>query len=149
MILIAHRGNINGKVPKKENTPEYIQEALDQGYHVEVDVYSTDISGFWLGHDRADHSVSSAWLKDNAIWCHAKTFDALEGLIKQNIHCFYHHADKYTLTSKGYIWAFPGQLGGKNTIAVHPDQLTETEYLECSGLCSDYVSKYKHLEDQK
>ena len=32
MILIAHRGNINGPNPERENTVSYIQEALDKGY---------------------------------------------------------------------------------------------------------------------
>ena len=38
MILISHRGNINGPNPEMENNPEYIQKALDLGYDVEVDV---------------------------------------------------------------------------------------------------------------
>ena len=29
MILISHRGNINGSKPEMENKPEYIQQALD------------------------------------------------------------------------------------------------------------------------
>ena len=29
MILIAHRGNRNGKNVDRENSPDYIQEALD------------------------------------------------------------------------------------------------------------------------
>ena len=29
-ILIAHRGNTNGKQPEKENTVAYIKEALDK-----------------------------------------------------------------------------------------------------------------------
>ena len=39
MILISHRGNINGKKPNYENKPEYIWEALRKGYHCEVDVW--------------------------------------------------------------------------------------------------------------
>ena len=30
MILISHRGNINGKIPELENNPKYLQEALDK-----------------------------------------------------------------------------------------------------------------------
>ena len=38
MILISHRGNINGRDEDRENHPEYIQEALDRGYDVEIDL---------------------------------------------------------------------------------------------------------------
>ena len=42
MILISHRGNIDGKNPEKENTVAYITEALDKGYHCEIDVCKFD-----------------------------------------------------------------------------------------------------------
>ena len=38
MILIAHRGNVNGLNPERENTVAYIEEALGQGYHCEIDI---------------------------------------------------------------------------------------------------------------
>ena len=37
MRLIAHRGNINGRNKKRENEIEYILEALNLGYDVEID----------------------------------------------------------------------------------------------------------------
>jgi hypothetical protein len=39
MILISHRGNINGKLSNKENAPYYVNEALELGYNVEIDFY--------------------------------------------------------------------------------------------------------------
>jgi hypothetical protein len=50
MILISHRGNINGKQPDKENHPLYIFEAIKQGFQVEIDVWFID-GKFKLGHD--------------------------------------------------------------------------------------------------
>jgi hypothetical protein len=38
MKLIAHRGNYVGINRHLENNPEYIREALGNGYDVEVDV---------------------------------------------------------------------------------------------------------------
>ena len=38
MILIAHRGNIDGPNPEMENNPQYIDKAIDSGYNVEIDV---------------------------------------------------------------------------------------------------------------
>ena len=38
MHLISHRGNINGREPDKENSPQYIQKAIALELEVEVDV---------------------------------------------------------------------------------------------------------------
>ena len=143
LILIAHRGNTNGKNPEKENTVAYIEEALKQGYHCEVDVCKWDGEHFYLGHDEPQEKVTMQWLRDHQLWCHAKTYNALEGMLSNAIHCFYHHRDKYTITSQGWIWAFPGEPVGKYTIAVHPEQLSPEQLETCSGVCSDYVSKFK------
>jgi hypothetical protein len=50
MILISHRGNINGIESNNENNPEYIQKALDLVYNVEVDLRIKD-NKLYLGHD--------------------------------------------------------------------------------------------------
>jgi len=47
---ISHRGNIDGRIPNSENSPEYISLALSKGYEVEIDVWFVDGS-FYLGHD--------------------------------------------------------------------------------------------------
>ena len=39
MKLIAHRGNVNGPNPDKENHTDYINEAIILGYDVEIDVW--------------------------------------------------------------------------------------------------------------
>ena len=39
MIHISHRGNINGKIIERENSPDYIEEAVTAGYFCEVDVF--------------------------------------------------------------------------------------------------------------
>ena len=38
MILISHRGNLEGKNPEKENSPIYVLQALSKGFDVEVDI---------------------------------------------------------------------------------------------------------------
>ena len=50
MIYISHRGNINGKNIEMENTPEYIDAAINSGYDVEIDIW---VHGdrLFLGHD--------------------------------------------------------------------------------------------------
>lgn len=47
MLFISHRGNLDGLNPKRENTKDYIQEAIDKGFQVEVDIRSKNGSLFW------------------------------------------------------------------------------------------------------
>jgi len=39
MILISHRGNINGRFESWENEPTYIDKAIAEGYDVEIDIW--------------------------------------------------------------------------------------------------------------
>tara|TARA_R110000803_G_scaffold161499_1_gene225184 strand:+ start:867 stop:1310 length:444 start_codon:yes stop_codon:yes gene_type:complete len=143
MILIAHRGNTNGPNPERENTVAYIKEALDQGYHCEIDICKWDGEKFWLGHDEPTEAVDREWLKDNDLWCHAKNYNALEAMMAMGIHCFFHQQDDYTLTSYGWMWAYPGKPGGVKTIAVHPEKLFLSDVKKFAGICGDNLTTYK------
>ncbi len=140
MILISHRGNIEGKKPELENTPNYIQKALDLGYHVEIDIWYDD--GFYLGHDFPQHKISFNYLINDKFWCHAKNIEAIIEMKKYSIHYFWHQEDDITLTSKGYIWAYPGKQPIKDSIAVMPE-LYNDDISKCIGICSDNIKKYK------
>lgn len=142
MILISHRGNIDGPNPEKENTIAYIEAALKEGYHCEIDICKYDGKQFYLGHDDPQEAVSVSWLRDNLLWCHAKSYNALEAMTTLGIHCFFHKSDRYTMTSRGWIWAYPGELGGKYTIAVHPEKLHPADVNKFAGVCSDYIGKF-------
>ena len=54
MKLISHRGNLNGPNKEHENHPDYIWEALQAGYEVEIDVWWVD-GKFKLGHDEPQY----------------------------------------------------------------------------------------------
>ena len=71
-----------------------------------------------------------------------KEFNTFEALVACGINCFWHESDKYTLTSQGWIWAYPGQPGGRYSIAVHPEKLSDEEVKKFAGVCSDYVDNY-------
>jgi hypothetical protein len=79
---------------------------------------------------------------DERLWCHAKNIDALLEMKKYAIHYFWHEQDTVTLTSKNYIWAYPGKQPIKNSIAVMPELYKEDISL-CRGVCSDFIKKYK------
>ena len=57
MILISHRGNIDGKKEDKENKPSYIAEAINRGFNCEVDFWFID-GKFVLGHDEPQYEIS-------------------------------------------------------------------------------------------
>ena len=141
MIYISHRGNISGPNEKFENKIEYVQNALDKGYEVEVDVrFEND--KFFLGHDVNQFEVNENFLLNKKIWCHAKTKDALSALEKIKAHYFWHQEDDYTITSKGFVWTYPGKSLLTNSICVLPEIVNYKE-INCLGICSDYIERYK------
>lgn len=144
MIYISHRGNLTGPQPQLENTPDYISEALSKGYFCEVDVFAHH-GKLWLGHDDAQTETTVQFLKRSGIIAHAKNLDALAILLKEDVHCFFHNTDDYTITSKGWIWAYPNVMGTTMhaCIAVLPEQ-NNTDVSNFTGICSDYLENYKN-----
>ena len=141
MIYISHRGNLDGKSENDENNPEYIVNALKKGFDVEIDVWFKN-SNFYLGHDNPKYKIEKKFLENNQFWCHAKNTEAIYEMSKINCHYFWHQEDDYTITSKGIIWTYPGKLLLKNSICVLPE-LFDKQILNCLGICSDYIQKYK------
>ncbi len=138
MILIAHRGNLNGKT-NRENQPEYIQEALVQDFDVEIDVWYVN-DEFWLGHDMPQYKIEENFLENPRLWCHAKSIDTLYKMTSNSlIHCFWHQEDDVTLTSRGYLWTYPGKQLTKKSICVLPEKRFEAEM---AGVCSDYIKEW-------
>jgi hypothetical protein len=146
MILISHRGNTNGKFESWENEPTYIDKAISEGYNVEVDVWCKD-NTLWLGHDKPDYVVDFRWFRDrlSKLWVHCKNIEAVLYFKEcgYNINFFWHENDTVTLTSKGYIWAYPGKQPIKNSIAVMPE-INNDKTIDCLGICSDYIERYQN-----
>jgi hypothetical protein len=147
MILISHRGNINGPKKELENNPIYIQNAIDLGYQVEIDIWKIE-DDFFLGHEAPEFQVSEEWIKERSkyLWCHCKDLTSVEYFSRENkdIRFFWHENDKITLTSKGDIWAFPGNQPIRDSISVLPEIHNEN-ISESKGICSDFLSKYRKL----
>ncbi len=148
MLLIAHRGNIYGPNPEWENNPNYIIETISKGYDVEIDVRLID-GELFLGHDEPQYKINMKFLSQickNA-WIHCKNLEALHFFLKMpEFNCFWHQNDDYTITSHGFIWAFPGKKVTNISIAVMPEYAPEFIISkEVYGICTDYVEKYIHL----
>ena len=143
MRLIAHRGLMHGPDKSIENHPDTIEEAWANDFDCEIDVWRIDNKWF-LGHDYPHYEVPSYFLMLGRSWFHCKNFEALDWLSthSKGINFFWHQEDNFTLTSFGYVWAYPGQPVGKNTIFVLPEtvmKLEEVKTIDCFGICSDYV----------
>jgi hypothetical protein len=142
-ILISHRGNLEGPISKLENAPEYIDNALSLGYQVEIDIWSID-GVLFLGHDKPIHGITQHWLNKRAhkLWVHCKNVEAIEWFNSiGGFNYFWHQEDTVTLTSRNYIWAYPGKQPIKGSIAVMPE-LYKDNLTECIGICSDYIKEY-------
>jgi hypothetical protein len=149
MILIAHRGNINGPDPLNENKQETITNCINKGYSVEIDVRRVN-NELYLGHDNPDYKVDLEFLlkyKDY-LWIHCKNLEALTYLTPLGLTTFSHDKDDYVLTSKGFIWAYPGKEVNENCICVMPEWEGDIKTFnkECFGVCSDYVDSIKDLQ---
>tara|TARA_Y100000992_G_scaffold1085_1_gene659 strand:- start:1504 stop:1962 length:459 start_codon:yes stop_codon:yes gene_type:complete len=143
MFYISHRGNIHGPNKRNENKVEYIENASNQGFDVEIDVWYYK-NNFYLGHDKPLYKVKKSFLLRKNFWCHAKNLDALVNLEKIKSNYFWHQNDDYTITSKGYIWAYPGKKLNKNAIYVLPEWCKKFDTtLKYCGVCSDYIEKYR------
>ena len=144
MILISHRGNIDGKCTERENHPNYIDEAIFLGYDVEVDVWS--IGGvLFLGHDMPQYEIQQEWLlkRYDKLWIHCKNTEVIDWLRSvKEFNWFWHEEDTLALTSQQFIWVYPGKQPILNSIAVMPEIHNEVVSY-CKGICSDYIKKYK------
>jgi hypothetical protein len=148
MKLIAHRGNTHGPKPDRENSIDYIEEAITEGYDVEIDLRLVN-NICYLGHDDPLYSVSMEWLRQykDLLWIHCKNHAAMEKMSSSAVqfNYFWHETDSYTITSKGIGWVYPGRLPYSKSVIVMPENVcgdikTLKEHV-CYGICSDYVGE--------
>jgi hypothetical protein len=143
MKLISHRGNINGKIIEAENRPDYIDDTIRLGYDVEIDLWK--INGqLYLGHDSFQYGINDEWLNEriDKLWIHCKNVESLNWIKNTSLHYFWHENDTLTLTSKNYIWVYPGKQPIVGSIAVMPETFND-DVSSCLGVCSDFIQNYK------
>jgi hypothetical protein len=147
MLLIAHRGNFRSPNPERENSPDYIDEAIAAGYDVEIDVWSTESPlEYKLGHDYGQYPIDIDWIysREDRLWVHCKDAKSLVILAQRlNCDCFGHDRDEFVSTNLGNVWCYPGKIveGG---IAVMPEWNDfEDDLSVCYGVCSDFVERWK------
>lgn len=153
MRFISHRGNIRGRDPHYENAPSYVDQAISEGYDVEIDVWELGDS-LYLGHDYGAHKINDTWLenREERIWVHCKNIQALTYFdsMASCLHFpyFWHENDRVALTSTNIIWAYPTISPIMSSIAVLPETMSKDVSFPnlniCAGICSDQIAKYRN-----
>lgn len=157
MILISHRGNINGPQPDRENRVEYIETALAAGYQVEIDIWGRRdeyASGVFLGHDGPERLVSMQWLRQHQqkLWVHAKNYIALNFLINDTVNrhgrirFFFHEKERYSLIGNtSLVWCH--DISEANNFSIVPllsqQDISLWDGKKVFGICSDYVEQLR------
>jgi len=158
MLFISHRGNLNGPLPERENSPDYIDEAIAAGFHVEIDVHVVNKEIF-LGHKDLTYKVSQEWLekRSDKLLLHLKNIEAVS--LFSRTYCGWHYfcneKDEFSLTSRGYIlyWSHNVKKDIVNKYCLLPfiekETLWKYSHLISSagGVISDYAKSLKELHD--
>jgi hypothetical protein len=151
MKIISHRGNLTGPEEQYENHPDRIDYCISLGLDVEVDVW--DLNGQWfLGHDYPQRKINFEFLeerKDN-LWIHCKNAKVMEYFFNRKFqgNYFWHETDKYTITSKGYIWTYPTEHYTEtyqNQIILDFNNISKEKFEQYQNtnifaLCLDYIN---------
>ena len=58
-----------------------------------------------------------------------------------SLNYFWHEQDTLTLTSKNYMWVYPGKQPITGSIAVMPE-IHNDDISKCLGVCSDFIKRY-------
>jgi len=145
MILISHRGNLNGPNISFENNPEYILSCINDNFDCEIDFWLFN-NKLYLGHDEPQYQINLDFFNNKNLWIHCKNNLSLDFCLKNNLRCFFHNNDDYTITNKGYIWAYPGKEFNSNLcISVLPEKNNFFIPKNIYGVCSDYIIKIKEI----
>ena len=149
-VYISHRGNLAGPSQETENTTASIENAIKAGFDCEVDVWLNH-GVYYLGHDGPKDVVPLKFLLDysEVLWVHCKNIDALYELTLLDLNCFFHNVDDCTLTSKGFLWTYPGKHLTDRSVCVLPEWNYDIRGFSAAfGVCSDYVQKYKEKDNK-
>lgn len=144
MLLISHRGNISGVNSLRENSQDYIDEAISKGFDVEIDIWNVG-GHLYLGHDVGQYEVNLDWLtaRKDRLWVHTKNILAVQFIMNSNLRFFFHEKERHTIIyNANLIWSH--DTSEACTLSIIPlldnqSFLRRREFDTVYGICSDFV----------
>ena len=155
LMVIAHRGLLEGPSKKLENNPENIFYNIKNYPKLfnEIDINFVN-DAIYTGHDKPTYKVDLQFILNNKnkLILHIKRLDydspyAFDTLLKlyETCHCFCHEEDNFTITNKGLIWSHPKMGLNKNTVFVMPEKvmpISSEAFINnlnlLKGVCTDF-----------
>lgn len=149
MKYISHRGNLDSINPSFENSPNYIDLAIKEGFDVEIDVRYLN-GKLYLGHDNPDYGIDIEWLiqRSENLWIHTKDINSLYILNEYNLKIFFHEKESHTIIHNSkFIWTHNiNEATNKSIIPLlglsDLDSFEENKFVY--GICSDYIKILKN-----
>jgi hypothetical protein len=142
MILISNYGNING-IEIKQNTPDYVENAIRMGYHCRIDVLYSD--QLYINN----HPITLDFILKyhKKLWICCLNIEALKYLLE--FECFHIWYKDEMLTNYGYIWGSP--ISTKKAIyVINSIESLQNIQINCGhAICSDYISKVDFLDNRR
>ena len=137
--------------------PSYVIEAIEAGFDCEIDLRMDTKNRLFLGHDENQYRIEPDFLLkySKQLWIHCKDRESLNLMVTHEkyrgaVNYFFHINDDYTITSKGYVWAYPNkQMTDQNCVIVVLDEdiidvIAEKDPFAGAkpfGICTDWVAK--------
>lgn len=142
---ILHRGLFAGPNRALENQEALLWDRLTEGWDIEIDIWRDTSGALWLGHDGPTTRLqNNSLLRHPRVWIHCKNLAALVSM-PERAHYFVHDVDAATLTSRGFVWCYPGnQPGGGKDVVVLPERSGGCfpQLGNAYAVCSDYLPAY-------
>jgi len=158
MKIIAHRGNLNGPDPARENTIEQAEKCFALGFDVELDAWHID-GNMFLGHDEPNTKIDPMWIlrPNHKLWLHWKNTDGLlwamygfEFLLNPIFsNYFMHDNEPFVETTSGAYWLYPGtpitddMLSAPAIVACLPELAPDWDTSQATHICTDYPIMYR------
>lgn len=158
MILISHRGNLNGINEKHENDPSYILEAIGKGFMVEMDIcYSPYQDKLLFAHENTglQFKFDEDFLFENVenLLIHCKDIESLSYFRSKvrGFNFFFHDRSDYAVSSLGWVIAHSKDTTSIDTkykseiIQMLPEKrgFGKEMIKDYHGICSDFIEWYK------
>ena len=82
-------------------------------------------------------------MTNRKFWLHAKNGDAFHILlIDYTANVFWHTTEDWVLTSKQYIWTYPGKQLYPESVCVLPERGWMGDLKKCHAVCTDFVKEF-------